>query len=130
MNANIEKIGLFVMLAAIMCGEGVMAKSMDRVKVPKNFNYSMTRTVNVSVDVVGPAGRGFSGLSFYSQPKSSRLIRLLESGVSNADGRYVGPIIVPSYIKNLIVGARLQDYRGQKKLSIKHDSLVGTIRVK
>lgn len=105
------------------------AKSMNKIKVPKNFDYSMVRTVNVVVDVGGPV-QGYSGLSFYTQPKNSRALRLLSSGVSGPDGRYTGSLSVPSYVNKIIVAARVEDYAGLKKMAIKGDSLQGRIKVK
>lgn len=105
------------------------AKSMSKIKVPENFDYSMVRTVNVSVDVAGPT-QGFSGVSFYTQPKKSTALRLIETGVSGADGHYTTTLMVPDYTKNIIVAARLGEHRGQKKMSIKLDQVAGIVKVK
>jgi hypothetical protein len=122
-------ICLIAALALIESLNLAEAKSVSKIKVPENFDYSMVRPVNVSVDVVGPM-QGFSGLSFYTQPKKSTALRLLETGVSEADGHYTTTLMVPGYTKNIIVAARLQDHRGQKKMSIKRDQVVGIVKVK
>jgi hypothetical protein len=129
MNKLAKLMGL--MLTVVLYGtlNIAEAKSMSKIKVPENFNYSMARAVNVSVDIAGPM-QGFSGLSFYTQPKKSTALRLLETGVSGSDGHYTTTLLVPGYAKNIIVAARLQDYRGLKKMSIKRDQVVGIVKVK
>ena len=129
MKKLLKTLGLSVALAVTGGWQLAAAKSMTRVKVPENFDYAMVRTINVAVDVAGPA-KGYSGVSFYTQAPKSRLLRLLESGVSDANGHYTGSLAVPSYVKNIVVAARLQDLRGVKKMSIKRDGLVGVVKVK
>jgi len=119
-----------VAVLALLANVGLVeAKSMTKIKVPTNFDYSMVRTVNVAVDVGGPV-QGYSGVSFYTQPKNSRTLRLLSSGVSGPDGHYTGSLSVPSYVKKIIVTARVEDYAGLKKMAIKRDSLQGRIKVR
>jgi len=129
MITSTKSIGLTAALALIGSLNIAEAKSVSKIKVPENFDYSMVRSVNVSVDVAGPT-QGYSGLSFYTQPKKSTALRLLETGVSDSDGHYTTTLIVPGYTKKIIVAARLQDYRGLKKMSINLDQVVGIVKVK
>jgi hypothetical protein len=130
MQKALKTLGLSVALAVTTSLNLAEAKSMARVKVPENFDYAMVRPIHVAIDIAGPA-QGFSGLSFYTQAPKSKLLRLLDSGVSDANGHYTGSLAVPSYVKNIVVAARLQNFRGLKKLSIKRDGgLLGVVNVK
>jgi hypothetical protein len=122
-------IRMAVILAFLAISGLVVAKPMNKIKAPNGFDYSMVRTVNVAVDVGGPV-QSYSGVSFYTQPKNSRTLRLLSSGVSGPDGRYTGSLVVPSYVKKIIVTARVQDYAGIKKMAIKMDNLRGRVMVR
>jgi hypothetical protein len=128
MKNLLRTVGLSVALVLTTSLNLAEAKSMTRVKVPENFDYAMTRPIHVAIDIAGPT-QGFSGVSFYTQAPKSKLLRLLDSGVSDANGHYAGSLVVPSYVKNIIVTARLQDWRGVKKLRIQRDSLMGAVKV-
>ena len=129
MKQLLKNIGLSMVLALASSLHIAEAKSMTRVKVPENFDYAMVRTINVAINVAGPS-KGYSGVSFYTQAPKSKTLRLLESGVSDANGRYAGSLAVPSYVKNIVVSARYQELRGTKKIAIRRDGLSGLVKVK
>ncbi|MDD5272140.1 MAG: hypothetical protein PHU14_05420 [Methylovulum sp.] len=98
-----------ILLAGLCLGLGVGATAnadINTVTPSDTFTYNTRQTVTVDIQVNTPTGEA-TGLSFYS--KGADGLRLLDSRTLDGNGSYQGKLMVPAYLKTIVVRSRWLD---------------------
>ncbi len=97
---------------------------INDLNVDEAFTYKTQRTINVDIQVTTPTN-DMTGLSFYSAGVDG--LRLLDTRIIDGSGRYVGKLVLPAYLKSVIVKSRWLDSFKQKTLNISQQKITTTI---
>lgn len=120
---------LVLTLAAFGAGMSeANAKSIERIRVPQNFDYETQRTVSVNIKVLLPSS-GRAALSFYSKTGKDNL-RLLDTRFTAEDGTYRGELTLPAALKQVTVTARYAGNTTEAKVRVRRNGIVKQIDVR
>jgi hypothetical protein len=87
------------------CSLPVFADIGD-LNVDDAFAYKTQKTATVDIQVNTPT-RNLTGLSFYSAGVDG--LRLLDTRTVDRSGHYVGKLVIPAYLKSIVVKSRWLD---------------------
>lgn len=118
-------------LALAVQGVGIPtadAKSIERIRVPENFDYETQRTVPVNITVLMPSS-GRAAVSFYSRTGKDNL-RLLDTRFTAEDGTYRGALTLPAALRQVTVTARYAGNTTEVKVPVRRKGIVKRIDVR
>jgi len=104
-----------LLIVFLFCASSSVFANIDNINVSNSFKYKTQKTVSVDIQVKVPVANQVTGLSFYS--KGPNGLRLLDTRIVNSSGHYQGKLIMPTYLKSIVVRSRLLDQFKQVTVS-------------
>ena len=104
-----------LMTVFLFCASASTFANINNVNVSNSFKYKTQKTVSVDIQVKAPVANQMTGLSFYS--KGPNGLRLLDTRRVNSSGHYQGKLVLPTYLKSIVVRSRLLDQFKQVTVS-------------
>lgn len=117
-------LNLVAIIALFICGPIQAMADITDVNAADGFTYNTRKTINVDVQVNTPENEP-TGLSFYSKGVDG--LRLLDTRTLDGSGLYQGKLVVPAYLKTIVVKSRWLDNFQEVELPISGKAITAVI---